>query len=208
MRLSRYFQENFFSSTSFFDKIPLSQQHMSKTFWTSKMSVPELPHSVSDHPLYFLRKTTKSIDYLCSDLKKLHESNQFMYNIMVKQLQNFKIQIQPLGTLSYLFQGTTLVSYLFQAITLVFRETIYEQDQTMYNYIVPKLQNVKFQMQCMVNRLTVSDLSLSKVTSQKIFVSDDLNPDLDPVQAISRVFSETSKFFAPLQCDLEPEIDL
>ena len=40
------------------------------------------------------------------------------------------------------------------------------------------------------------------------FVSDNLNPDLDPVQAIARVFSETSKFFTPLQCDLEPKIDL
>ena len=38
--------------------------------------------------------------------------------------------------------------------------------------------------------------------------SDDLTPDLDPVQAIARVFSKTSKFFTPLQCDLEPESDL
>ena len=78
----------------------------------------------------------------------------------------------------------------------------------MYNYIIAKLQNVKLQMQSMVNLLTVSGLSLSKVTSQKIFVSDDLNPDLDPIQEIAWVFSETSKFFKPLQCDLEPEIDL
>ena len=78
----------------------------------------------------------------------------------------------------------------------------------MYNYIVAKLQNIKLQMQYMFNILTVSDLSLSKVTSQKIFVSDDLNPDLDPVQEIARVSSETSKFFTPLQCDLKPEIDL
>ena len=77
----------------------------------------------------------------------------------------------------------------------------------MYNYIVPKLQNLKLQMQSMVNLLTVSDLSISKVTSQKIFVSDDLNPDLDPVQEIAPVFSETSKFFTPLQCDLEPEMN-
>ena len=52
-----------------------------------------------------------------------------------------------------------------------------------------------------------SDLSLSKVTSQKIFVSDDLNPDLYPVQAIARVSCKTSKFFTPIQCDLEPEIN-
>ena len=107
------------------------------------MSVPELPYSVSNHPLDCLRKTTKSIDDLCSDLNKLHESNQFMYNIMVKQLQNFKLKIQPPEKLSYYFQGITIVSYLFEAITLVFRETIYEQDQTIYNYIVPNLINVK-----------------------------------------------------------------
>ena len=35
----------------------------------------------------------------------------------------------------------------------------------------------------------------------------DLDRNLDPVQAISRVFSETSKLFTPLQCDLEPEIN-
>ena len=112
-----------------------------------------------------------------------------MYNYMVKQLQNFNLQIQPLGRLSNLFQG----------ITLVFRETIYERYQTMYNYIVAKLQNVKLQMQSMVNIL-----DLNKVTSQNIFASDDLNPDLDPVQAIARVFSKTSKFFTHPQCDLEP----
>ena len=171
-------------------------------FRTSEMSVPELPYSVSDHPLDCLRNTTKSIDDLCLDLNKLHESNQFMYNIMVKQLHNFKLQIQPLGRLSDHFQGTTLVLYLFQAINLVFRETMYDQDQTMYNYIAPKIQNVKLWMQSMVNLLTVSDLSLSEVTSQKIFFSDDLNPDLDPVQEIARVFSETSKFFTSLQCEL------
>ena len=69
----------------------------------------------------------------------------------------------------------------------------------MYNYIIAKLQNVKLQMQSMVNLL-----DLNKVTSKKIFVSDDMNPDIDPVQAIYWVFSETSKFFTPLQCDIEP----
>ena len=46
----------------------------------------------------------------------------------------------------------------------------------------------------------------SKVISQKIFVSDDLNPDLDPVQEIARVSRETSEFFTPIQylCDLDP----
>ena len=79
---------------------------------------------------------------------------------------------------------------------------MYERDQTMYNYIVAKLQNVKLEMQYMVNLL-----DLSKVTSQKIVVSDDLNPNFDPVQEIARVFSETSKLFTTLQFDLEPEIN-
>ena len=72
----------------------------------------------------------------------------------------------------------------------------------MYNYIVSKLKNVNLQMQSMVNLL-----DLNKVTSQKHFVSDDLDTDLDPVQAIAPVFGETSKFFTPLQCDLETEIN-
>ena len=122
-----------------------------------------------------------------------------MNNYIVKQLQNLKLQIQPLGRLSDIFQRTTLVSYIFQVINLVFRETKYERDKTMYNYIFAKLQNVKLDMQSMVNIL-----DLNKVTSQKIVVSDDMNPDLDPVQAIARVFSETSKFFTTLQCYLEP----
>ena len=55
-----------------------------------------------------------------------------MYNYMVKQLQ-----IQPLGPLSDLFNPDLDI---FQGITLVFRETVYERDQTMYNYIVAKIQ--------------------------------------------------------------------
>ena len=47
----------------------------------------------------------------------------------------------------------------------------------------------------------------SDLTSRKIVVSSDLAPDLDPVQAIAPVFSKTSKFLTPLQCDLEPEIN-
>ena len=163
------------------------------------MPVPELPHSVSDHPLDCYRKTTKSIDELCSDLNKLHERIQLMYNYMVKQLQNFRLQIQPLGPFSGLFNPD---HDLFQGITLVFREMICERNQTMYNYIVAKLQNVKLQMKYIVNIL-----DLHKVTSKNIFVSDDLNPDLDPVQAIAPVFSENSKFFTPLQRDIEPGIN-
>ena len=84
------------------------------------MLVPELPYSVSYCPLDCLRKTTKLIDELRSDLKKLHERNQFMYNYMVYQIQNFKHHSQP-----------QTVPDPFQGITIIFRKTIYDQDQTM-----------------------------------------------------------------------------
>ena len=114
---------------------------------------------------------------------------------MVKQLQIFKLQIQPLRPLPDIFHAGL---DLLQVITLVFRETIYELDQTMYNFIVAKIQNVMLQMQYIVNLLY-----LNKVTSQNIFVSDYLNPDLYPVQEIAPVFSKNSKFFTSLQCELE-----
>ena len=119
-----------------------------------------------------------------------------MYNYMVDQLQIFKVHIQPQE-----------VPDPFQRITLVFRKTIYEQDQTMYNYIVAKLHNFRLQMQYMVNTLhernllhlnnvhernqkmlqnfklqmqpqavPISNVSLSKVPSQKIFVSAETKP--------------------------------
>ena len=63
----------------------------------------------------------------------------------------------------------------------------------------------------------VSDLSLYKVTYQKILVSADI--DLDPIQAIAQVFSKPSnrehhtsgfrtqtRFFKPLSCDIEHDI--
>ena len=50
------------------------------------------------------------------------------------------------------------------------------------------------------------DLS-ADLASREIVVSSDLDPDLDPVQAIAPVFRETYKFFTPLQCDLEPEVN-
>ena len=102
-----------------------------------------------------------------------------MYKYMVDQLQNSKHYSQP-----------QTVPNPFQGITLIFRQTIYDQDQTMYNYLVAKLQNFKLQMQ--PQAVPVSDISLVKVTSQKIFVSADMDPDLYPVQAITGVFSETS----------------
>ena len=53
------------------------------------MSVPELPYSVSDHPLDWHRKTTKSIDELCSDLNKLHE--RLCLNLEEINQRNIKI---------------------------------------------------------------------------------------------------------------------
>ena len=106
-----------------------------------------------------------------------------------------------------------------------------------YNYMVAQLQSFRFQIKYMVNRLQernllhlnklhesnqavpVSGISLSKVASQKIFVSAYLSPDLDPVHGIAWVFSKSSnldphtsclriqtRFVTPLSCDLEPEI--
>ena len=112
---------------------------------------------------------------------------------------------------------------IFQGITLVFRETTYERNQTMYNDIVAKLQDVKQYVQYMLKIYVSDDLNpdldpifvssnlppdpSADLASREIVVSSDLAPDLDPVQAITPVFSETSKFFTPLQCDLEPEIN-
>ena len=60
---------------------------------------------------------------------------------------------------------------------------LHERNQTM-------LQHFKLQMQ--PQEVPVSDFSLSKVTYQKILVSDDMDLDLDPVQEIAQVFSEIS----------------
>ena len=60
---------------------------------------------------------------------------------------------------------------------------VYEKNPTMYNSMVAQLQN--FNLQTKHQAVPVSDISLSKVTSQKIFVSYDLAPDLDPVQKIA-----------------------
>ena len=60
---------------------------------------------------------------------------------------------------------------------------VYEKNQTMYNSMVAKLQN--FNLQTKPQVVPVSDLSPSKVTYQKICVSYDIAPDLDPVQKIA-----------------------
>ena len=54
--------------------------------------------------------------------------------------------------------------------------------------MVVQLQNFKLQIQ--PQAVPVSDISLSKVTYQNIFVSSDLAPDIDPFQGITRVFSK------------------
>ena len=108
------------------------------------MSVPELPYSVSDHPLDCLRKTTKSIDELFSDLNKIHEKDQYMYNYMARQLITFLLQVHP--------DPYTYGHDIFQGITLVFRETIYERNQTKYNDIVRNLQDFKLQIQTVFSK--------------------------------------------------------
>ena len=80
-----------------------------------------------------------------------------------------------------------------------------------------RLQIFKLQMKPQV--VPVSDLSLIKVTYQKILVSADMDPDIDPVQEIARVISELSnhdphtsllqtqtRFSTPIICDIEPDI--
>ena len=87
----------------------------------------------------------------------------------------------------------------------------------MSNYMVAPLQNFKIQMK--PQAVPVSDLSTSKVTSQKIFVSAGIVLDLDPVQVITQAFSESSnidphtsrlqtqtQFATPLSCDIKPDI--
>ena len=163
------------------------------------MSVPELPYSVSDHPLDCLRKTTKSIDDLQSDLNKLHEKDQYMYNYMVIQLITLQLQIHPYkfqidrqGPLSDPF--TPRID-IFQGITLVFSEAIYERNQTKYNDLVCKLQDVKLQIQ------TIFSENSEFLTPLQCLC--DMNPDLDPIQAIDPVFSKTSKYLTSNQRTLD-----
>ena len=87
----------------------------------------------------------------------------------------------------------------------------------MHNYMVAQLQNFKLQMKH--QEVPVSNLSLSKITSQNIFVSPHIVPDIDLFQGITHVFSEPSsldpktsriqdqtRFITPLSCDLQPDI--
>ena len=78
-------------------------------------------------------------------------------------------------------------------------------------------QNVKLQMQ--PQAVFGSGISLSKVTSQNIFVSSYLAPEIYSIQGIGQFFSEPSninphisrlrnytQLVTPLSCDLETDI--
>ena len=70
----------------------------------SNMLVPKPPYRISspEEALAFQSNITKSIDELCksidelsSYLNKVHERNKTMYNYMVAELQNLKLQMHP-----------------------------------------------------------------------------------------------------------------
>ena len=162
-----------------------------------------------------------------------------MYNYVANQIQNFKLYIQP-QAVPDTFQGTTLLlrktiyeqdqimyNYIVAKIQIFKLQmqyivnTLHERNLLHLNKLHKRnqttLQNVKLQRQ--PQAVHVSDFSFSKVIYQKILVSAYLYPDLDPVQAIARVFSEPSnhdphtsrlrnqtRFFTPFSCDLEPDI--
>ena len=142
-----------------------------------------------------------------------------MYNYMVAQIQNFKLQMQ----------------YMVDKLhgrNLLHLNKLNERNKTMYNSMSDQHQNVKLQMQPQAvpgsglyiskvapqpQAVPGSDIFLSQVTPQNILVSYDLAPDPDPVQRIARDFNEPSnidprtsrlrtqtRFITPLSCDLEP----
>ena len=75
-------------------------------------------------------------------------------------------------------------------------DLIKSQDRlhTLFNPMIPQHQTLKIKMK--PKAVYSSDISLSKATSWKIFVSTDMAPDLsagiNPVQGIALVFHETS----------------
>ena len=60
----------------------------------------------------------------------------------------------------------------------------------MFNYMVAQNQNFKLRIQ--PKKMPGSYLSLYKFTSQNIFISADLAPDLDLVQGIAHFFVKPS----------------
>ena len=146
------------------------------------MSDPELPYKISSS-----EEITKIVDDLLLHLYKIrlhdikvHQHNQTM-------LLNFKLQVQP-----------------------------HQRNQTM-------LRNSKIQMQ--PQAVPASDFSiLTNPTSRKFVASSDLDPDpsadLDSGGVIAQGFRGPSnhdphisrlrtqtRFFTPLSCDLEPDIN-
>ena len=79
----------------------------------------------------------------------------------------------------------------------------------MYNYMVDQLQMFKLQMQ--PQAMPVSDFSLAKVTTKKIFVSADLaiqmQPQAVPVSDLSLAKVNTKKIFvsADLEIQMQPQ---
>ena len=112
-----------------------------------------------------------------------------MYNYIVDRLQNFNLHNQP-----------QTVPDTFQGITLVFRKKIYEQYQTMYNYIFAKLQIFKLQMQYMVNTLHERNLlRLNKVHERNQTMLQNfklqMKPQAVPVSGVSISEVPSQKIF-------------
>ena len=83
--------------------------------------------------------------------------------------------------------------------------------------MVAQIQNLKLQTQ--PRAAPISDISISRVASEKTFVSAGLAPDIDPVQGIARFFNEPSnldphtsrlqnqtRLITPLSCDIKTDI--
>ena len=119
---------------------------------------------------------------------------------MADQLQNFRFHIQPQA-----------LTDPFQGITLVFRKTIYEQDQTMNNYIITKLQIFKLQMQYMVNTLHERNLlHLNKVHERNQTMLQNfklqMQPQAVPVSDVSlyKVTYQEILVSGDLDSDIDP----
>ena len=84
---------------------------------------------------------------------------------------------------------TKLIDYLRDKLRLDLNEMrLHRNKVNQQNQTIP--QNFKLQMK--PQEVPVYDFFISKLTYQKILVSSDLGPDIDPVKEIARVFSEPS----------------
>ena len=100
---------------------------------------------------------------------------------------------------------------IFQGINLVFSKTIYERGQTMYNYIVAKLQNFKLQMQYMVNTFHERNiLHINKVHERNQTMLQYFKLQMQPQAvtvsdfSISKVTYQKILVSADLDLDLDP----